>query len=50
MSNDDKSMDIQLICNQRVVTYNNLRCMNPMGLSAPWADYKNKKINTNIKI
>ena len=38
MSDDDKSMDFQLICNQRVVTSNKLRGMNPMGLSAPWDD------------
>ena len=50
MSNDDESMYIQLIRNQRVVTYNNLRGMNPMSLSAPWDDYKNKQFNTNIKI
>ena len=36
MSDDDKSMDVQLICNQSVVTYNELWGMNPMGISAPW--------------
>ena len=36
MSDDDKSMDVKLIFNQRVVTYNKLRDMKPMGLSAPW--------------
>ena len=25
MSDDDKSMDVQLICNHRLVTYNNLQ-------------------------
>ena len=35
MSDDDKSMDVQLICNQRVVTYNKLRGMNTMGLRSP---------------
>ena len=38
MSDDDKSMDVQLICNQCVVTYNKFCGMNPMGLSAPWGD------------
>ena len=37
MSDDDKSMDVQLICNQHLVTYNKLQCVNLMGLSAPWA-------------
>ena len=36
MSDDDKSMDIQLICNQHVVTYNELQGINPMGLSSSW--------------
>ena len=39
MSDDDKSMDVQLICNQRLVTYNKLQGVNLMGLSAPWSDY-----------
>ena len=38
MSDDDKLMDFQFICNQHVVTYNKLQVMNPMLLSAPWAD------------
>ena len=36
MYDDDKSMDVQLICNQRVVTYNKLRGINQMGLIVPW--------------
>ena len=36
MYDDDKSMDVQLICNQHVVTYNKLRGMKLMGLSDPW--------------
>ena len=39
MSDDDKSMDVQLIFDQRLVTYNKLHGVNLMGLSAPWADY-----------
>ena len=50
MSDDDKSMDVKLICNQRVVTYNKLRGMNPMGLSVPWANYKNKQLSTNMRM
>ena len=46
MSNDDKSTDVQLICNQYVATYNKLQGMNPMGLSAPWPEYKNKQFFT----
>ena len=38
MSDDDISMDVQLLCNKRVVTYNILRGMKPMGLSDPWDD------------
>ena len=38
MSDDDKSMDIQLICNQHVVTYNEFWDINPMGLSSSWYD------------
>ena len=44
MSDDDKSMDVQLICNQLVGIYNKLLGINPMGLSDPWVDYKNKQI------
>ena len=40
MSDDDKSMGVQLICNQRVGTYNNLQGTNPMYISSPWANYK----------
>ena len=36
MSDDDKSMDVQLVYNQRVVTYNKLRGMNLIGFSDPW--------------
>ena len=36
MYDDDKSMDVQLICNQRVVTQNEFLGVNPMGLSSPW--------------
>ena len=36
MSNDGKPMDVQLIWYQRVVTYNKLLGINPIGLSAPW--------------
>ena len=32
-------MDIQLICNQRVVTSNKLGGINPMVLSYPWYEY-----------
>ena len=49
MSDYDKSMYVQLILNQSTVTYNKLG-MNPMGLSAPWADYKNKQSFTNMKM
>ena len=38
MSDDDKAMDVQLVCNQRVVTYNKLRGMNLIGFSDPWDD------------
>ena len=38
MSGDDKSMVVQLIYNQGVVTYNKFQCMNLMGLSDPWDD------------
>ena len=38
MSDDDKSMDVQFICNQHVLTYNTFWFMNPMVLSVPWAD------------
>ena len=40
MSDGYKSINFQLICNQRVVTYNKLQGMNPVGLSDPWADLK----------
>ena len=39
MSDDDKSMDVQLIFDQRLVTYNKLQGVNLMGISAPWDDY-----------
>ena len=38
MSDGDKSMDVQLICNQLVVTYNKSIGMNPMCHSSPWDD------------
>ena len=38
MSDDDKSINVQLICNQRVVTYNKLQGINPMVISASWYD------------
>ena len=38
MSDDNKSTNIQLICNQHVLTYNKLRGLNTMGLSIPWGD------------
>ena len=38
MYDDDKSTDVQLICNLRVVTYNKLRGINQMGLIVPWAN------------
>ena len=38
MANDDKSMDVQLICSQSVLDYIKLQSMNPMGVSAPWAN------------
>ena len=43
-------MDIQLMCNQLVATYNISQGMNPMGLSDPWDDYENKKFFTNVKM
>ena len=43
-------MNVQLICNQRVVTHNKLRVMNPIGLSAPWSDHKNKHLLINMKM
>ena len=39
MSDDNKSMDVLLICNQYVVTYNKLLDIKPMGIIAPWAEY-----------
>ena len=36
MSDDDKSMGVQLICNQRVVAYNKFLGMNPMVPITPW--------------
>ena len=50
MSDDDKSMDVQLICNQHVVIYNKFQGINPISLSDPWVDYKNKQLFTNIKM
>ena len=38
MSDDDKSMDVHLICNQHVVTSDKLQGMNTMGISVPWDD------------
>ena len=38
MFDDDKSMDIQLIFNQHVVTQNKCLRINPMGFSAPCDD------------
>ena len=35
MSDDNKSMDVQLICNKHVATYIKLRGMKRMGLSYP---------------
>ena len=40
MSDDDKSMNVWLIFNQHLLTYTELRGMNPMGLSALWSKYK----------
>ena len=40
MYDDDNSMDFQLIYNQHVVTYNELRGMKPMGIIAHWDDKK----------
>ena len=37
MSDDDKSMYVQLICNQPIVTYDKLRRIHPLGLSSPGA-------------
>ena len=34
MYDDDKSMDVHLICNQRVVTYNKFQGIKPMGVSS----------------
>ena len=39
MFDSDKSMYVQLICNQLSVTYNIFQGMNPMGRIAPWADF-----------
>ena len=39
MSDYNKSMDVQLTCNQRVVNYNKLRVMNPMGFNGHWPNY-----------
>ena len=50
MSDDDKSIDVQLVCNQRLVTHNQFRRMNQMVLAAPWYDYKNKQLFTNMKM
>ena len=36
MSDYDKSMDVQLIYNQRLVTYNKYQGVNLMNLSYPW--------------
>ena len=30
--------------------FENWQGVNPMGLSAPWSDYKNKKVFTNMKM
>ena len=32
-------MDVQLVCNHRVATYNKLLGIKPMGLSDPWDEY-----------
>ena len=37
MSDNDISMDVQLICYQYVVTYNKLGGMKPMVLISPWS-------------
>ena len=42
-------MYVQLICNHHVVTYNKLQGVNPMFISAPRANYKNKQIFTDMK-
>ena len=39
MPDDDKSMVVQVICNQRVLNYDKLRGMKPMCLSSLWSDY-----------
>ena len=39
MSDYDKSMYLQFICNQRVVNCNKFLYVNSMGLSAPWYDF-----------
>ena len=49
MSDYDKSMDIQFICNQDVVTYKKCWCMNPMLLSSPWANHKTNKYSQTLK-
>ena len=38
MYDEDKSMEVHLICNQSVGTKKTLRGINPVVLSAPWAD------------
>ena len=50
MSDDDKSMDVQLIFIQCIVTYNKFLGINPIGLSAPLTEYKNKQLFKNIII
>ena len=49
MYDDDKSVNVHLICNEHEATYNKFLGMNPMGLSDPWHDFKNKQSFTNIK-
>ena len=39
MYDDDKSMDVKLICNQYVVNNIKLRGMKPMELGDPWSNY-----------
>ena len=50
MFDDDKTMNVQVICNQPVVVYNRFLGMNTMVFIATWADYKNKQLFTNMKI
>ena len=48
MYDDDKSINVQLICKQYLWTYNTLRGMSKMSLSAPWTYNRSKQLFTNM--